>query len=103
MLNSWRSRGRKVADVSDMPEADAFQVLYDLLAQLETEQPKRFQTLRVKAAVGRLEKLYAEGMATIGALRAKVSELQDEAEVKVRAERVLAGESEGRPAAEVFE
>ena len=64
--------------MSDMPEADAFQVLYDLLAQLEAEQPKRFQTLRVKTAVKRLERLYAEGMTTIEALRAKVSELQDE-------------------------
>jgi len=48
--------------VSDMPEADAFQVLYDLLAQLEAEQPKRFQTLRVKTAVERLEELWHEGV-----------------------------------------
>lgn len=59
-----------------MPEPDAFQVLYDLLAELEAEQPKRFQTLRVKTAIGRLEELFAEGMSTIAALRQNVRELR---------------------------
>ena len=61
-----------------MTEREAFQALYDLLAQLESEQPKRFQTLRVKTAVNRLEELYAEGMTTIEALRANVADSRAE-------------------------
>lgn len=61
-----------------MDEPDAFQTLYDLLAELEAEQPRRFKTLWAKTAVGRLEALYGEGMATIEALRVKVAELRDE-------------------------
>jgi len=58
--------------MSEQPESDAFQVLYELLAQLEAEQPKRFQTLRVKTAVERLEELWHEGVVAMARCDARV-------------------------------
>ena len=55
-----------------MPESDAFQFLYDLLAQLEAEQPKRFETLQARAAIRRLEELWAEGAEALARCDARV-------------------------------